>query len=100
MFPTMGAVKRPAPYEILGRIRRHFAGRVVTLAAATALGCPSTSCNPTSGGKRLRDLWSCYNWDTTKTAKKENPGPWWVMKRRLPERDRPRQRDPSFVRQL
>jgi len=36
MFPTMGAVKRPAPYEILGRIRRHFVGRVVTLAAATA----------------------------------------------------------------
>ena len=35
MFPTMGAVKRPAPYEILGRIRRHFVGRVVTLAAAT-----------------------------------------------------------------
>src|SRR5262244_2707309 len=36
MFPTKGAVRRPAPYEILGRIRRHFVGRVVTLAAATA----------------------------------------------------------------
>jgi len=36
MFPTRGAVKRPVPYEILGRIRRHFVGRVVTLAAATA----------------------------------------------------------------
>src|SRR5215468_3501065 len=36
MFPTMGAIKRPVPYEILGRIRRHFVGRVATLAAATA----------------------------------------------------------------
>ena len=36
MFPTTGSVKRPVSYEILGRIRRHFVGRVVTLAAATA----------------------------------------------------------------
>jgi len=36
MFPITGSVKRPVPYEILGRIRRHFVGRVVTLAAATA----------------------------------------------------------------
>jgi len=36
MFPNLGAVKRPVPYEILGRIRRHFVGRVVTLAVATA----------------------------------------------------------------
>ena len=36
MLPTMGAMGRPVPYEILGRIRRHFVGRVVTLAAATA----------------------------------------------------------------
>ncbi len=36
MFPTMGAVKRPLPCEILDRIRAHFVGRVVTLAAATA----------------------------------------------------------------
>src|SRR5262245_17272296 len=36
MFPTKGAVRRPVPYEILGRIRRHFVGRVVTLGAATA----------------------------------------------------------------
>jgi O-antigen/teichoic acid export membrane protein len=35
MFPNMGAIRRPVPYEILGRIRRHFVGRVVTLAAAT-----------------------------------------------------------------
>src|SRR5215472_14830602 len=35
MFPTMGAIKRPVSYEILGRIRRHFVGRIVTLAAAT-----------------------------------------------------------------
>src|SRR5215510_2147949 len=35
MFPNMGAIRRPAN-EILGRIRRHFVGRVVTLAAATA----------------------------------------------------------------
>src|SRR5215813_6113463 len=37
MFPTKGAMRRPVPYEILGRIRRHFVGRVATLAAATAL---------------------------------------------------------------
>src|SRR5262249_39050636 len=36
MFPNMGAIRRPVPSEILGRIRRHFVGRVVTLAAATA----------------------------------------------------------------
>ena len=36
MFPNLGAVKRPVPFEILGRIRRHFVGRVVTLAVATA----------------------------------------------------------------
>src|SRR5262245_33347674 len=36
MFPKVGALKHPLPYEILGRIRRHFVGRVVTLAAATA----------------------------------------------------------------
>src|SRR6516225_843972 len=36
MFPNMGALKHPLPYEILGRIRAHFVGRVVTLAAATA----------------------------------------------------------------
>jgi len=35
MFPNMGAIRRPVPYEILGRIRRHFVGRVATLAAAT-----------------------------------------------------------------
>jgi hypothetical protein len=33
MLPTVG---RPVPYKILGRIRRHFVGCVVTLAAATA----------------------------------------------------------------
>src|SRR6266566_1610410 len=33
MLPTE---RRPVPYEILGRIRAHFVGRVVTLAAATA----------------------------------------------------------------
>jgi hypothetical protein len=36
MFPNMGAMGRPLSYEILGRIRRHLVGRVVTLAAATA----------------------------------------------------------------
>src|SRR5262249_37119901 len=36
MFPKVGALKYPLPYEILGRIRAHFVGRVVTLAAATA----------------------------------------------------------------
>src|SRR5256884_4009138 len=36
MFPKVGALKHPLPYEILGRIRAHFVGRVVTLAAATA----------------------------------------------------------------
>jgi hypothetical protein len=36
MFPKVGALKHPLPYEILGRIREHFVGRVVTLAAATA----------------------------------------------------------------
>jgi O-antigen/teichoic acid export membrane protein len=36
MFPTPGAVMRLVPYEMLGRIRRHFVGRVMTLAAATA----------------------------------------------------------------
>src|SRR5215813_7349822 len=36
MLPTPGAVMRLVPYEILGRIRRHFVGRVMTLAAATA----------------------------------------------------------------
>src|SRR6516225_6487473 len=36
MFPNMGAIRRPVPYEILGRIRRHFVGRVMTLAVATA----------------------------------------------------------------
>src|SRR5258708_8260179 len=35
-FPPPRAVMRLVPYEILGRIRRHFVGRVVTLAAATA----------------------------------------------------------------
>src|SRR5262249_5928543 len=37
MFPNIGAIRHPLPYEILGRIRRHFVGRVVPLAAATAL---------------------------------------------------------------
>src|SRR6201987_3214634 len=36
MFPTPGAIGRLVPYEILGRIRSHFVGRVMTLAAATA----------------------------------------------------------------
>src|SRR5499433_1546102 len=36
MFPTPGAIRRFVPYEILGRIRAHFVGRVLTLAAATA----------------------------------------------------------------
>ena len=36
MFPTPEAVMRLVPCEILGRIRRHFVGRVMTLAAATA----------------------------------------------------------------
>jgi O-antigen/teichoic acid export membrane protein len=36
MFPNIGAIRHPLPCEILGRIRRHFVGRVVTLAAATA----------------------------------------------------------------
>ena len=36
MFPNMGALKHPLPYAILDRIRAHFVGRVVTLAAATA----------------------------------------------------------------
>jgi|SRR5215471_11289889 hypothetical protein len=36
MLPTVGATRRPIPYEILGRIRRDFVGRVVTLTAATA----------------------------------------------------------------
>jgi hypothetical protein len=36
MFPKVGAPKHPLPYAILGRIRAHFVGRVVTLAAATA----------------------------------------------------------------
>src|SRR5262249_47927768 len=36
MFPKVGSLKHPLPHEILGRIRRHFVGRVVTLAAATA----------------------------------------------------------------
>src|SRR5258708_19740965 len=36
MFPKVGALKHPLPYEILDRIRAHFVGRVVTLAAATA----------------------------------------------------------------
>ena len=36
MFSTMGAMRCPVAHEILGRIRRHFVGRVVTLAAATA----------------------------------------------------------------
>src|SRR5215469_1540124 len=36
MFPTKGAMRRPVPYEILGRIRAHFVGRVLTLAAVTA----------------------------------------------------------------
>src|SRR5260221_3851151 len=35
MFPDPGAAKRLVPYEILDRIRRHFVGRVATLAAAT-----------------------------------------------------------------
>src|SRR5262245_22372487 len=35
MFPTPGAIRRLVPYEILGRIRAHFVGRVLTLAAAT-----------------------------------------------------------------
>ena len=37
MLATKGAMRRPVPYKILGRIRRHFVGRVVTLVAATAL---------------------------------------------------------------
>src|SRR6266478_9090949 len=36
MLPNMNNKSRFVPYEILGRIRRHFVGRVVTLAAATA----------------------------------------------------------------
>src|SRR5215510_7508922 len=36
MFPKVGAPKHPLPYAILGRIRAHLVGRVVTLAAATA----------------------------------------------------------------
>src|SRR5262245_30849676 len=32
-----GAIRRPAPYELVDRICRHFVGRVVTLGAATAL---------------------------------------------------------------
>jgi O-antigen/teichoic acid export membrane protein len=36
MFPTPGAIRRLVPYEILARIRAHFVGRVLTLAAATA----------------------------------------------------------------
>src|SRR6476660_140880 len=36
MFPKVGVLKHPLPSEILGRIRAHFVGRVVTLAAATA----------------------------------------------------------------
>ena len=36
MFVSRGNKKLFAPYEILGRIRTHFVGRVVTLAAATA----------------------------------------------------------------
>jgi O-antigen/teichoic acid export membrane protein len=36
MLPKVGALKHPLPYEILGRIRAHFVGRVATLAAATA----------------------------------------------------------------
>src|SRR5260370_16310892 len=35
-FPTTGAIGHPLPYGILRRIRAHFVGRVVTLAAATA----------------------------------------------------------------
>ena len=33
MFSTMGAMRCPIAHEILGRIRRHFVGRVVTLIA-------------------------------------------------------------------
>jgi len=36
MFPKVGALKHPVLYEIFVRIRAHFVGRVVTLAAATA----------------------------------------------------------------
>jgi hypothetical protein len=37
MLPTVGATRRPVPYQILGRTRRHVVvGRVVTLTAATA----------------------------------------------------------------
>src|SRR5262245_41412964 len=36
MFGSWGNEKLFAPFEILGRIRTHFVGRVVTLAAATA----------------------------------------------------------------
>jgi len=36
MLAKMGPRGRRVPYEILGRIRRHFVGRVMTLAAATA----------------------------------------------------------------
>jgi O-antigen/teichoic acid export membrane protein len=36
MFSTLGAIRCPVGHEILGRIRIHFVGRVVTLAAATA----------------------------------------------------------------
>jgi O-antigen/teichoic acid export membrane protein len=36
MFASWGNKKLSAPSEILGRIRTHFVGRVVTLAAATA----------------------------------------------------------------
>src|SRR3989454_9250213 len=36
MFPKFFFFKQKTAYEILGRIRAHFVGRVVTLAAATA----------------------------------------------------------------
>src|SRR5215510_15148927 len=36
MFPKVGALKHPVLHEIFVRIRAHFVGRVVTLAAATA----------------------------------------------------------------
>jgi hypothetical protein len=36
IFVRREATRRPAPYELIERIRRHFVGRVMTLAAATA----------------------------------------------------------------
>ena len=41
IFVRREATRRPAPYELIERIRRHFVGRVMTLAAATA--CPPSA---------------------------------------------------------